>query len=138
MKNKIAKYPRLLQQQIHKIIDNDGVEFSGGESQELAMARALYKDGCILVLDEPTAALDALAEKKLYEKFNEMSKEKTTIFISHRLASTQFCDRIVFLGEEGIIESGTHKELMVKKGKYYEMFIMQGKYYQNTNYKNQT
>lgn len=138
LKNKIAKYPRLLQQQIHKIIDNDGVEFSGGESQELAMARALYKDGCILVLDEPTAALDALAEKKLYEKFNEMSKEKTTIFISHRLASTQFCDRIVFLGEEGIIESGTHKELMVKKGKYYEMFIMQGKYYQNTNYKNQT
>jgi len=96
------------------------------------LARAIYKNAKILILDEPTAALDPLAEKELYEKFNEIVNGKTTIFISHRLASTKFCDRIFLLGDKGIIEQGTHKELMDLKGNYYNMFMLQAKYYQES------
>lgn len=88
-------------------------------------------------IDEPTASLDALAEKEIYEKFEKITDNRTTVFISHRLASTKFCDRIVLLGSDGVLEQGTHEELMKMNGKYFEMFSIQGKYYQeNENEEN--
>lgn len=113
-----------------KIIDENGVVFSGGESQKLAIARALYKGGNCVIMDEPTAALDALAEAEIYNKFDLLTKGKTAIYISHRLASTKFCDAIALLDDTGLREYGTHEELMENKGIYYDMFVTQGKYYQ--------
>ncbi len=114
-----------------KIIDEEGLQLSGGEIQKLMLARALYKDAPMMILDEPTSALDALAESKIYQEFSELMKGKTGLFVSHRLASTSFCDSIVLLSGGGILESGTHDELMAAKGAYYEMFVTQGKYYQS-------
>lgn len=108
----------------------DGVLLSGGETQRLMLARALYKDGGILVLDEPTAALDPIAENDIYLKYNEMTAGKTSVFISHRLASTRFCDRIIFLENGSIIEEGTHEELMKLGGAYAKLFDVQARYYQ--------
>ncbi len=112
-----------------KGIYDDGVDLSGGEMQKLVLARAIYKNGNILVLDEPTAALDPIAENKLYLQYRELTNGKTSIYISHRFASTRFCDRIVLL-EDGVIkESGTHDELMEQNGRYAYMFGVQAKYY---------
>ncbi len=108
----------------------DGVELSGGEMQRLALARALYKDGPILVLDEPTAALDPIAESDIYQKYNAMTSGKTSLFISHRLASTRFCDRILLLDHGTIAEEGTHETLLAAGGAYADMFNLQKKYYQ--------
>ena len=108
----------------------DGVEFSGGEMQRLMLARALYKGGSLLILDEPTAALDPIAENDIYMKYNEMTKGKTSLFISHRLASTRFCDRILFLQDGVIAEEGTHEQLMENNGGYAELFHIQARYYQ--------
>ncbi|MCL2159728.1 MAG: ABC transporter ATP-binding protein/permease [Oscillospiraceae bacterium] len=113
---------------VKSVVDN-AIELSGGEKQKLALARALYKDGLMLVLDEPTAALDPIAENEVYLKYNEFAKDKTSIFISHRLASTRFCDRIFFLDEGKITETGSHDELMAKNGKYAEIFNIQSHYY---------
>lgn len=107
------------------------IDLSGGQNQRLLLARALYKDGKINILDESTAALDPIAESKIYEEYNEMSKDKTSIFISHRLASTKFCNRIILLEYGKIIEEGTHYELMEKDGGYKEMFDVQSQYYKN-------
>lgn len=109
----------------------DGLVLSGGEQQKLLMARALYKDAPILILDEPTAALDPIAESQTYEQFQEIASDKTAIYISHRLASTRFCDKIAFLSGGRITEEGTHEELMRKDGAYREMFALQSKYYQS-------
>ncbi len=114
---------------IGREMDENGVDLSGGERQKLAVARAIYRDSNLLLLDEPTAALDAIAESKLYESFASMAKNKTSIFISHRLASTKFCDKILLLNNGVINEAGTHEELLLKKGKYYEMYEMQRKNY---------
>ena len=112
-----------------KGIYDDGVDLSGGEMQRLVLARAIYKNGNMLILDEPTAALDPIAENKLYLQYRNLTKGKTSIYISHRFASTRFCDRIVLL-EGGIIkESGTHDELMAQNGQYSYMFGVQAKYY---------
>lgn len=100
---------------MNKTLFKDAVDFSGGELQKLLLARALYKNAPILILDEPTAALDPIAENELYLKYNSFSKDKTTVFISHRLSSTRFCDRIFFMSDGCIIEMGTHEELMQKK-----------------------
>ena len=116
-----------------KILDESGVEFSGGENQRLALARALYKGGAIVALDEPTAALDALAEYAIYESFNQMVKDKTAVYISHRLASTRFCDQIAFFENGAVVEYGTHEELMSKNGKYADMFQVQAHYYQESS-----
>lgn len=112
-----------------KGIYDDGVDFSGGEMQKLVLARAIYKNGNMLILDEPTAALDPIAENKIYLKYRDLTKGKTSIYISHRFASTRFCDRIVLLEGGVITECGTHDELMEKNGQYAYMFGVQAKYY---------
>ena len=126
---KVASLEKKEQTNLTQVIDDKGIELSGGELQKLMLARALYKDSPILVLDEPTAALDPLAEQELYVKYNSLTEHKTSLFISHRLASTQFCNRIIYLEDGLILETGTHNELMKKKGKYAEMFEIQSQYY---------
>lgn len=108
----------------------DGIELSGGMAQKLMLARAIYKDAPILVLDEPTAALDPIAESRVYQEYDKIASSKTSLFISHRLASTRFCDRILYLEKGEIQEQGTHRELLERGGKYAEMFQIQSKYYQ--------
>ena len=124
---------RTLPQGIHthlgREVYEDGVELSGGQTQRLMLARALYKNGPILALDEPTAALDPLAESDIYHKYNEMIQGRTALFISHRLASTRFCDRILFLRDGMIAEEGTHQELLARGGGYAELFAVQSQYY---------
>ena len=127
---KIESLPKGIHTNLTKFIDRDGMLLSGGEMQKLMLARALYKNSNILILDEPTAALDPIAESEMYENYACLCKDKTSIFISHRLSSTKFCDRIIFLENGKIIESGTHDELMKKEGKYAEMFAIQSRYYQ--------
>jgi len=107
----------------------DGILLSGGQTQRLMLARALYKDGPILLLDEPTAALDPLAEHDIYQKYNDMTAGKTAVFISHRLASTRFCDRILFLSDGVIKEEGTHNQLLDLGGEYAQLFEIQSRYY---------
>lgn len=112
-----------------KILDDNGIELSGGENQKLALARALYKNGDIIILDEPTAALDPISEEKIYLSFNDLIGGKTAIYISHRLSSTRFCDKIAFFENGKIEEYGSHNELMKLSGKYAEMFNIQAQYY---------
>lgn len=112
-----------------KAMDDEGIEFSGGEKQKLMIARAFYKDGAVMVLDEPTAALDPLAEQEIYENFDRLTRDKTTIYVSHRLASTRFCDCLAMFEEGRLVEYGTHEELLARKGKYAEMFRVQAQYY---------
>ena len=127
---KVKGFDRGLNQMMLKVIDESGTDFSGGERQKLAIARGLYKDANMVIMDEPTAALDALAEAEIYENFSMLVEGKTAVYISHRLASTKFCDKIALFDKEGLQEYGSHEELMAKKGSYYEMFTVQGKYYQ--------
>ena len=113
-----------------RVIEDDGVILSGGENQKLMIARALYRNGTrMMLMDEPTAALDALAEEKIYREFDSLLRGRTALFISHRLASTRFCDRIVVLDGGRISQAGTHDELLNREGLYREMFLTQGKYY---------
>ena len=112
-----------------KIVEDDGTDLSGGEKQKLALAKALYKGAKIVVLDEPTSALDAIAEQTLYERFDEMIGDKSAVYISHRLASTRFCDRIAMFEDGNLAEYGSHDELMAQNGKYAEMFNVQAQYY---------
>ena len=128
--DKINALPRGIDSELLKIVDDDGVDLSGGEKQKLALARALYKSAPMVVLDEPTSALDALAEQQLYERFNHMIGEKSALYISHRLASTRFCDRVAMFADGRMIEYGSHDELMEKGGEYARMFEMQAQYYQ--------
>ena len=110
-----------------------GVDFSGGQRQRLAIARAIYKGGSVLVLDEPTAALDAKAENEIFQLMRSLADSNTAIFISHRLYSTKFCDRIIFFENGHVSEMGTHDELMAKRGPYYQMFNIQAQYYEKGN-----
>ncbi len=112
-----------------KEMSGEGVEFSGGEEQKLVFARAVYRESNLLVLDEPTAALDAIAEQEMYEKYANFSQNNTSIFISHRLASTRFCDKIFLLDGGVIAEQGTHEELLDARQGYFEMFEAQRKHY---------
>ena len=129
--DKIQEFPRGMDTVLHKDTSEDGIRLSGGEEQKLLLARAIHKNAGLFLLDEPTAALDALAENRMYEQYNELIEDKSALFISHRLASTQFCDKILFLKNGVICEEGTHSELMERGGSYYEMFEIQSKYYKN-------
>ena len=126
---KIESLPKKLDTKVGRQVFEDGVEFSGGEIQRLMLARALYKNAPILLLDEPTAALDPIAESNIYQTYNEMTQGRTSLFISHRLASTRFCDRILFLADGAIVEEGTHEELLALGGGYAELFQIQSRYY---------
>jgi len=129
LSEKINSYEKGIHTNLLKIFDKEGIDLSGGEKQRLAMARALYKDGKVIILDEPTAALDALAEDRMYREFENMIHRKTAVFISHRLGSTRFCDKIAMFEDGTIVEEGTHEELMAKNGKYAYMFGIQSQYY---------
>ena len=112
-----------------KDVYKNAADFSGGEKQKLLLAKAVYKNPPVLILDEPTAALDPISENELYLKYNELTEDKISFFISHRLSSTRFCDRILFIKDGAVAESGTHEELMAKKGAYYRMYQTQSMYY---------
>ena len=128
---KVESLPKKEKTFITQNLDDNGVLLSGGETQKLLLAKAIYKNGNFLILDEPTSALDPIAESKIYEEYNQMAQGKTAVFISHRLASTKFCDKIMFLDDGKIAEFGTHEELMQLGGKYKEMFEIQSQYYVN-------
>ena len=130
LSERIKQAPDGILTQMTKAVSQDGISLSGGEAQKLLMARMLYhKSAQIWILDEPTAALDAIAESEVYERFRELGKEKTCIYISHRLASTQFMDRIILLKDGKIQESGTHRELMEQNGMYTQLYEIQSRYY---------
>ena len=129
LEERIASLAKGIETPLTKIVEDDGADLSGGEKQKLALAKALYKGAKIVVLDEPTSALDAIAEQTLYERFDEMIGNKSAVYISHRLASTRFCDRIAMFEDGRLVECGTHDELMAAGGKYAEMFNVQAQYY---------
>ena len=126
---RVQALPKGAQTFMNKDLDEAGVALSGGEVQKLMLARALYKDAPMVILDEPTAALDPIAESEMYERYNELVQGRTAVFISHRLSSTRFCDRILFLENGRITEEGTHGELMQRGGAYAELFSIQARYY---------
>ncbi|MEN8906166.1 MAG: ABC transporter ATP-binding protein [Clostridiales bacterium] len=128
---KINSLPEGVETQLIKHISENGTELSGGEKQKLLLARALYREAPVLILDEPTAAMDPIAEQDIYLKYNEYTKGKTAIFISHRLSSTRFCERIILISDGKIKEIGTHDELILKNGDYAKMFSMQSRYYRD-------
>ena len=127
---RIERLPKGVKTPYSKELYEDGESSSGGEAQRLMLARALYKDAPVMVLDEPTAALDPLAEAQMYAQYNDLTANKTSIFISHRLSSTQFCDRVLYLEGGKIVEDGTHQQLMALGGSYAKMFAYQAYYYQ--------
>ena len=130
--DKVESLPEKENTYINKWFDKRGVEFSGGEMQKFALARALYKDADLIILDEPTSALDPMSEAKIYYHFNEVVGKKLTLFISHRLSSCIFSDRILVLDGSKIVETGSHKELMSNKdGLYYKMFNSQAEFYKD-------
>ena len=128
---KIDSLPDGIDTKLDKQVNKNGIELSGGEAQKLMMARALYKNAPVLVLDEPTAALDPIAENEIYLHYRDMTKGKTSLFISHRLASTQFCDRILFLDGGKIAEEGTHDELISNGGEYAKLYEIQSCWYRD-------
>lgn len=127
--DKVESLPQKENTLLVREVHEGAVAFSGGELQRLLLARALYKDTPIIILDEPTAALDPIAENDMYLKYSELTEDKTAIYISHRLSSTRFCDRIILLDDAKIAEMGTHEELLALGGKYAEMFETQSRYY---------
>jgi len=128
LEEKLLSLPNGADTMLNKRLNKDAVELSGGETQKLLFARALYRQAPVLILDEPTAALDPIAENKMYQRYNEI-KDTTSVFISHRLASTRFCNRIFFIDDATIAEYGSHEELMDLGGKYKKLFNTQAQYY---------
>ncbi|MDD6800381.1 MAG: ABC transporter ATP-binding protein [Firmicutes bacterium] len=132
---KIESLPNGAETTLNREVNRDGIELSGGETQKLLLARLLYKNPPCIILDEPTAALDPIAEDRMYRRYNEIAAHATSVFISHRLASTRFCDRIFLLDGANFSEVGTHDELMARGGKYRELFDIQSKYYREDSQK---
>ena len=131
LKDKISSLKDGADTPMMKDVVQNATEFSGGEKQKLMIARSIYKGGVTVVLDEPTAALDPIAESELYHRYAELTTDKTSFFISHRFASTRFCDRILLLSGGRITESGSHDELIAKNGRYAELYNVQAQYYKN-------
>ncbi len=129
LRGKIESLPEGYETYLNREVYDSAISLSGGETQRLMMARALYKNAPFIVLDEPTAALDPIAESEMYRKYDEMTEGKSSVYISHRLASTRFCDRIIMIGDGGICEEGTHEELLKRGGKYADLYEIQSKYY---------
>lgn len=129
LNSKIDRLPKGTDTYLNKDMEESGIQLSGGELQKLMLARALYKNAKLLLLDEPTAALDAIAESELYEQYQRLLQGRTALFISHRLASTRFCSHILFLEDGRIVEEGTHDTLMQQGGRYANMFRVQSQYY---------
>ena len=133
LETKISTLEHGIDTKLNKQLNEDAIELSGGEKQKLLIARAIYKNAQILILDEPTSALDPIAENELYNRYNEITKNKTSIYISHRLSSTRFCDRIILIEDGDIKEIGTHDELMKQDGRYAYLFNIQSHYYKDDN-----
>ena len=134
VKERVEEFPKKLKQSVYKLYEKDGIDLSGGEEQKIAIARALYKDAPFVILDEPTAALDPIAESEIYSRFNEIAGNKTTVYISHRLSSCRFCSRIVVFDNGAVIQEGTHEELLENPaGKYSELWNAQAQYYTENN-----
>ncbi len=130
VKERVEEFPEKLNQAIYKLYEKDGIDLSGGEEQKVAIARALYKDAPFVILDEPTAALDPIAESEIYSKFDEIVGNKTAVYISHRLSSCRFCDRIMVFDNGSLLEEGNHEALLKNKnGKYTELWNAQAQYY---------
>ena len=127
--DKVRELPQKENTHLGREVYLDGIDLSGGQMQRLMLARALYKDAPVVVLDEPTAALDPIAESDLYQKYSDLTGNRTSVYISHRLASTRFCDRILLIENGGIAEEGTHEELLSRGGRYAYLFDIQSKYY---------
>ena len=135
LKENISSLPYDINTSLYRELDEAGIEFSGGEGQKLAMARALYKKADIMILDEPTSALDPIAEYELFMRFNDITDNKTTIYISHRLSSTKFCDEIIVIHNNEIAERGNHQMLVENGGLYASLYASQAKYYQENEAK---
>ena len=129
LSNKLKEFPLDMETQITKEYDESGVELSGGEGQKLATARAYYKNTPLIILDEPTASLDPIAESNMYQRFDSIMESKTAIYISHRLASVKFCDKVLVMAEGEIAGYGTHEELINNNDLYREMYVKQSAYY---------
>ncbi|MBQ7121268.1 MAG: ABC transporter ATP-binding protein [Clostridia bacterium] len=130
VKDRVEEFPKKLGQSVYKLYEKDGIDLSGGEEQKIAIARALYKDAPFVILDEPTAALDPIAESEIYSRFNDIAGGKTAVYISHRLSSCRFCSRIVVFDNGSVIQEGTHEELLEDaNGKYSELWNAQAQYY---------
>ena len=127
---KIRELPQQENTRLDRTVYLDGADLSGGQMQRLMLARALYKNAPVVVLDEPTAALDPLAERDLYRRYSDMTGQRTSVYISHRLASTRFCDRVLLIEDGGIAEEGTHETLLEQGGRYAYLFNLQSQYYQ--------
>ena len=128
--NRLSTMPEGLNTYLYKDFNKKGIIISGGEAQKIAIARAIYKNAPFIILDAPPAALDPIAEAEIYEKFNEITGDKTAIYISHRLSSCKFCDKIVVFHEGSVIQTGTHQELAAdKSGKYFQLWTAQAQYY---------
>ena len=125
----IEDLPKGYETPLMRLFEDDGIELSGGQWQKLSIARSFYGDADILILDEPTAALDPMAEQAVFDKFDSLSRDKLTIFVSHRLSSATSASKILVLESGMLVEEGTHTELMDKKGKYYTLFTTQAKRY---------
>lgn len=130
LKERVLKMEKGLETCLYKEFEDTGVEISGGEAQKIAIARAIYKDAAFLILDEPTAALDPIAEYEIYSKFNEIAGERTAVYISHRLSSCRFCDEILVFDQGCVCQKGSHEELLAhQNGKYYALWTAQAQYY---------
>lgn len=128
--DRVEQMPQQENTVLYKELDDNGIEISGGEAQKIAIARALYRDAPFVVLDEPTAALDPISEFEIYERFNDFTKGKTAVYISHRLSSCRFCDKIMVFDQGKIVQFGTHESLLADtNGKYYKLWNSQAKYY---------
>ena len=129
LRARVEKMPKQLSQCVTKLYEEDGEDLSGGEAQKLAIARALYKDAPFVILDEPTAALDPKSEAEIYARFDDMTGGRTAVYISHRMSSCRFCDRIAVFADGRVVEQGTHASLLSANGAYAELWHAQAQHY---------